>query len=148
MLGIFGSSAALDDFVRELHSGEAGWPADFLLDGERLFQSAWQPSAASPRPTRLLEAARDPETVIDEVAELAGVAELALLEPTRGRGGNPARRFAVWALRRSTVLTLAAIGERLRMSLQSAAKSDDRVEREATGDVVRWKAAWLARIDG
>ena len=148
MLGIFGSSGELDDFVRSLHSGETAWPTDFLLDGERLVQAATQPSAATPRPTRLIEAARDPEAVIDDVAELAEVSTLHLLEPVRGRGGNAARRFAVWALRRSTDLTLAAIGVRLKMSLQSAAKSDERVEREVTGRIVGWKAAWLARIDG
>lgn len=53
---------------------------------------------------------RSADDVFDDVMAVCGMGRDEVLRKARGRGGNPAQRFAMWALRRETPLTLAQMG--------------------------------------
>ena len=60
--------------------------------------------------------------LMKDICEITEVKMLRLHEPVRGPRGNQERRFAVWALHRSTYLTYRQIGELLKMTPQHVAR--------------------------
>jgi hypothetical protein len=67
-----------------------------------------------------------------------------LKQGTRGRVGNPAKRFAVWALRERTLLSYAQIGRQMKMS-ESAVAKDLAKSRKQLELFERWSSEWLTR---
>ncbi|MCU0664049.1 MAG: hypothetical protein MUC50_17190 [Myxococcota bacterium] len=60
----------------------------------------------------------------------------------RGPKGNPARRFAVWALAKDTLLTHAKLGNLLGMTGASVAKDPARPHKHIDS-FSDWAEAWL-----
>jgi len=91
------------------HTGEIPWPSDFDLR-KGVFRS-WSPEI----PRTAWEKAVWKEQQVDYVRELVGIITGAnweeVRQPATGRGGNPARRFAIWLLGTRTTLTRREIGE-------------------------------------
>jgi REP element-mobilizing transposase RayT len=120
-LGLLGGAAPLHEFVLALHRGSCPWPEGMSLesgfieaeDGKRPARRKASDAAA----TRFLGVRR----ALSLVGEVTGATITELREAVCGPGANPARRFAVWALKDRTALTHAEIGSALRMSPQQVA---------------------------
>ena len=117
---VFDDPDALHAYVLDLHRGKRSWPERMAMDsgwlvraGERAVQET-QAAAG----TRFVDAVE----ALARVREITGATTSALRRSERGPRANPARRFAVWALRRSTLLTHREIGTALGMSPQQAAQ--------------------------
>lgn len=145
---LHGGVRELAAYTRELHRGAVAWPADMDLEtgwidddkkdvvGVRAGDEprGWSPASA--------------ESVLVEVLEVTGAEEDDLDRSVRGRGGNPVRRFAVWALDRETTLTQAEIGGLLGMSAANVQTTLAQLRRP--GAVVaeldrQWMEVWKAR---
>lgn len=115
-LELFGSGAALQRYVLDLHRGKTSWPESFSLRtgwlrrADEVAVRHGQPRFASQR--------REPREVLELVAEICGVWRSSLGETVRGRGANAPRRFAVWALRETTMLKQREVGVALKMSVR------------------------------
>jgi REP element-mobilizing transposase RayT len=142
-----GSRARLGDFVRGLHIGREPWPDEFDTESGRLRgpspEEAYRKSAARPLSEPAPRAPEDPEHTLRRVTRVTGAPLPELREPRHGPRANPARRFAVWALRNATRLSHSAIGRQLGMSTNQVAKVLRRIGREG-GDprIGEWMRAW------
>jgi len=67
-----------------------------------------------------------------------------LKQSVRGPGGNPERRFAVWALETSTYLTHREIGEQLGMTYHHVAR-EVRRNRKGIERFEEWTGEWIER---
>ncbi len=144
VLGRFGDSHGLHGFIRELHQGVSQWPEDLDLDTGLLRAPIL--TAADGRARRGQTHARqlEPNEVLDAVCQLAGVSEERLQRSVHGRGANPARRMAAWALSVSTNLTHLEIGDRLAMSGSHVANVLLRLRRSPPPVIRGWMTWWEA----
>ena len=116
---LFGSAGELQRYVLALHRGKEIWPDEldqqfgFFLGHEEVARRHGQHAFVS----RFLE----PAKALELVTAITGSGPGDLCRATRGRGANPARRFAVWVLRRHTMATLREIGRNLSMTPGQAA---------------------------
>ncbi|MDD5309744.1 MAG: transposase [Deltaproteobacteria bacterium] len=125
---------AFHELVLGLHRGKTDWP-----DG--LSPETGFPTVPIAAPTGQAKAhERSNDDVIGKICEITGVSRKQLRRSVRGPGGNPARRFAVWALSRATRLTQREIGALLGMSATAAAKEFSRVGR-ALKNFREWESA-------
>lgn len=111
---VFDDPVALHGYVLDLHRGKRSWPEQMVLD------SGWL-RLAGERAMRKSRAAmatrfRNGDEVLAEVCEVTGENLSRLRKLERGPRANPARRFAVWALKEGTLMTHGEIGRMLRMS--------------------------------
>jgi putative transposase len=128
------SPKALHELVLGLHRGKLDWPDG--ISPETGFPTI---SMGAPK-ERAAAHEHSGDEVVDKICEIAGVSRNQLRKSIRGPGGNPARRFAVWALSRATRLTQREIGALLGMSATAAAKEFSRVGR-ALGEFREWEGA-------
>lgn len=132
----------VEDFVRRVHGGAAPWPAalntasGWLVDGPN---TRFAPVARSPGPRRL-----SPAAVEALVCEITGASPAALRTVVYGPKANPARRFAVWALRHETELSITQIARQLEMSPHQAERVLHRLRADGSA-IADWRAAWEAR---
>ena len=82
--------------------------------------------------------------LIKAICEITGASRRRLKESVRGPGGTPERRFAVWALERSTYLTHRQIGEQLAMTMHHIAR-EVRRNRGGIERFKEWTDEWLVR---
>jgi REP element-mobilizing transposase RayT len=111
---VFEDPTVLHRYVLDLHRGKRSWPEQMAMDSGWLKQTggrALQKSHADEK-TRF----RSGKEVLAEVCEIAGINMGRLRKVERGPRANPARRFAVWALKKGTLMTHGEIGSLLRMS--------------------------------
>ena len=85
------------------------------------------------------------EKIIDDICQITGVQKSRLMESIRGPGGNPERRFAVWAMQTSTYLTYREIGEQLNMTVEHVAR-DIRRKRTVFERFDDWTSEWLDKL--
>jgi len=104
---VFGTPEAMADATRSLHRGQKEWPAGSSFTGD---VPRWPSRAAAQ------EMGVPVDTLLDRVTAVTGVGRDDLRKASRGRGANPARRFAVTALAEHTGLKHREIGEALAMS--------------------------------
>ena len=134
----------VDRFVRDVHCGTQPWPpaldtaSGWLVDGEA---TRFPARSETPAPVEM-----DPDEVERAVCEVTGETPATLRVAARGPRANPARRFAVWALRRQTKLSHSGIGRRLEMSSNQVAKVLARL-REGNPSIADWQDAWRRRMD-
>jgi REP element-mobilizing transposase RayT len=117
---VFDDPDALHAYVLDLHRGKRSWPERMAMDSGWLAQAgerAARETRVAAR-TRFMEA----DEALARIREITGATMLELLRSERGPRANPERRFAVWALKRSTLLTHREIGTALGMSPQQAAQ--------------------------
>ena len=86
---------------------------------------------------------RQPSPVLEAVRALTGADLAALQRGGRGPAANPARRFAVWALRQHTDLSQAEIAGLLAMSTRQVQNVELRLRRGATEPVAGWVRRWV-----
>lgn len=144
----FGTAKGLQDFVRELHLGSKEWPENFErtvdLFGERAEDAQERPQPPE-TPAARTQTGCAPEEVLAHVAEIAGVAYDDLLESRRGRGANPARRFAVLALGTLPNLRATEIAQVLGMTPYQVRHVLHRYRAAPPAPLDGWMAEWLAR---
>lgn len=139
-LELFGSASELQRYVLALHRGKESWPDEldqqfgFFLGHEEVARRHGQHSFAS----RFIA----PSEALDLVTAITGSSLADLRRATRGRGANPARRFAVWVLRCHTAATLGEIGRYLGMSKGQAANVISRFDSSAEPF-----SNWIEKLD-
>jgi putative transposase len=144
----FGSAKGLQDLVRALHQGSKEWPEDFErtvdLFGERPEKTREWLQPPEP-PQQRAGAGRTHEDVLAHIAQITGVTREALLETRRGRGANPARRFAVLALGTLPNLRAADIAELMGMTAVQVRHVLQRYRAAPPAPLDVWMAELLAR---
>jgi REP element-mobilizing transposase RayT len=139
LLRRFDSKKALSNLILGLHRGSVDWP-DILDHTNGYFD--WQSlNTASAIPAQSQPDAVNVADLVAHIAGITGVSSRQLRKGVKGRVGNPARRFAVWALRKSTDLTQRQIGRVLRMS-ESHVSRDLRRTRERITEFQAWADEW------
>jgi REP element-mobilizing transposase RayT len=142
-LGMFGSAAKLHGYVGDVHRKRVAWPDGMSLD------TGWmnEEETSAPRNTEAPIATRfaDPRNVVASVCEIASVRNSELSRAVCGPRANPARRFAVFALRRWTPMTHGEIGAALDMSSTQVANVLRRFDASAE-PLKRWVEALDARL--
>ena len=139
---LLGGADAVHDYVLALHRKRQEWPDDlaletgWLIDGEDAAQRGT--AARADGATRFVA----PREALALVTKVTGAKLTALRTAAMGPGANPARRFAVWALKRQTTLTHEEIGRTLSMSPGQVAH----VLRRLRLDAEPFKV-WAARLD-
>lgn len=84
------------------------------------------------------------DEVLQDICDVTGVGMSRLTASIRGPGGNPERRFAVWALQNSTYLTYRQIGEQLGMTAEHVAR-DVRRNRGGIERFSEWTTSWTLK---
>lgn len=139
-----GGQEAFAEFVASLRMGRASWPEDLNQE------TGWQRRDPMPRHSRpstirdrrLAASVPDAEAVLERVEKITGVSRREILTARSGRGANPARRYAVWALAESTRLTCAQIGKELGMTEGHVSKTLRRWRESSGAKLSSWIAAW------
>jgi REP element-mobilizing transposase RayT len=113
-LELFNGSEELHKYVLDLRRKGNNWPEEMELENGWLKEpeDVARNHGQGNFETRFVE----PTEVIDEVCAIAGVSKKALKRVKYGPRANPARRFAVVALRKWTRLTHAEIAKLLGMT--------------------------------
>jgi REP element-mobilizing transposase RayT len=160
-LDLFGGAEQLHGFVQSVRRGAVEYPEDFDPDTGLFKKKAIErPERLRPRPAHGLagrpagkaNAKRDrhrlrpAQEVLAEVARLTGGEVEALRQGTRGAGANPARRFAIWALNRSSELSQREIAGELGVSLSQVVALLWRLRNgQAREPLTGWITTWLTR---
>lgn len=112
-LELLGGEKPLHRYVHALHMGRRSWPDELAL------HTGWITSPESKgnkARTQHQKWGHDGEVVLEDVCRVADTTITHLRRSQRGPAANPARRFAVFALRKYTPLTHKEIGKTLSMS--------------------------------
>jgi REP element-mobilizing transposase RayT len=145
VLAMFGSPETLHEGVMALHRGEDSWPTALDLETGNLDPGLVESTAKNvlqKPPSRFLPLAQAAKLV----CEVTGTTLEDLRRRERGPGANSARRFAVWALNRTTTLNQSEIGDFLEMSTTQVAKLLSRLRRsQQPPPLDQWMAAWRER---
>lgn len=146
LLDRFGGAGALHEAALALHRGKEGWP-DEGFDAETGFPTAGTFTRAErPHAARRKRIGRDDKAaLVSAICEVTGVSPARLRKGIRGVHGNPERRFAVWALARTTSLTQGEIGALLGMSASHVARDLAR-SRAAIAGFDAWVEAWQEKL--
>ena len=158
MLRIFSGRSNLAKHVNDVRAKNFKLPSGIEVD-DGFFLDKTKKASKSPKkpdelplpvfklPPERENRFRKPNDVIKDVCELTGKASEELLIAARGRGANPARRFAVWALRRSTTCTAREIAEILQMSTSQVEQLLNRSKHGPAGtELTIWMDWWLSEI--
>jgi hypothetical protein len=145
----FGSPDAIGSFVESVRRGRIQLPEE--MDRE----TGW--FSKKPRgPTPTLLTTEEVENVrgsrnqtyksaLIKIFALTKCSESDLKIRVNGAGANPQRRFAVWALKRSTQLSHRQVGEILGMSSHQVANILCRIKRgEKSAVIDHWINTWLS----
>jgi hypothetical protein len=112
-----------------------------LLVPFRRFHQPIQPSAPAEQRPPLQPLYAD--VVLTRALAITGLDEAAILAVRRGPGGNPAKRFLIWALWRGALLTHVAIGRRLGMTGGHVGRVLSRLRQGQLAEpITAWQAAW------
>ncbi len=85
---------------------------------------------------------RAAEPVLNAIAVHTGTPVDQIRRAEAGPRANPARRFAVWALRNTSSLSQAEVGRLLDMSLRQVQNVEQRLKRDAKEPIRGWMATW------
>ncbi len=147
MLALFGDEHVLDGTLRELWQGGQAWPPDLPLDTEHLWNLLGTQEAVGRLESRAAKTCilptRGPSDILAAVTALTDVSMDDLMRSHHGRGANPARRLAVWALARASTLSNAEIAHLMGMTTNQANLVLSRIRtRRQSAQFNRWKDAW------
>jgi REP element-mobilizing transposase RayT len=147
MVERLGSPEAIDDFVRNVYIGREPWPTA-LNTVEGWLRPARLLPMVSLSTQRIARDSVDAERVFREVRRITGLSDKEILVARPGRGGNPARRFLVWALRRGKRMSHSAIGELLSMTPDHVTKMLSRLRRDDVGEPIGgWQRKWQTDVE-
>jgi REP element-mobilizing transposase RayT len=137
LLGEYGGHSGYARYFGETLRGRREPPDGFesVAFGSRRSSSGIVAVAEVPR-------LRGSSQAIEEVLSVTGLAIAGLMQPKRGRGGNPARTLAAWWLVFGAGQTNVATGRALDMSPVAVTRALERVRTELasrpSGDIYRW----------
>jgi len=134
--------------VADLRTGARPWPQGFDLATGMTTQVGDDGRRIQARPhlhDRAGKPARSLDEVLSEVLQLTGIERGELARSVRGRDGNPARRFALWALARDTNLTQTQVGAALGMSETHVSHMLRRFGARPKEPMASWMSAWERR---
>jgi REP element-mobilizing transposase RayT len=136
---IFGDPSALHAYVLGLHRGTLSWPEKMEMDSGWLEETGERATKAlAPRgATRFVSAGE----ALRRVEKITGADHGRLRCAEMGPRANPARRFAVWALREGTLMTHREIGVALGMTEGQAAQVLRRLNAKIE-PMRSWIATW------
>jgi REP element-mobilizing transposase RayT len=144
---VFDDPDELHEYVLDLHRGKRSWPERMAMD------SGWLRQSGERAVTELAEPAerRFPSAieVLARVCAITGAGETRLREAVKGPRANPARRFAVWALKRGTLMTHREIGAVLGMTEAQVAQVLRRLEAKAEpmgSWIARWRSEAMCQV--
>ena len=142
----FGGSNILVESIDKLHRGGIAWPNFMDLKTGWFDWSEAPVDVISGKNTgERLVPRTVPQVVketLREVKELTGSSLAELRRPGMGPGANPARRFAVWALWETRMLTHAQIGKALVMSTMHVSKVLSRLKHVVPSPIDVWQKKW------
>lgn len=136
---VFEDSDALQSYVLDLHRGKQAWPERMAeADGWLNIRSeAATKQIAKCDETRFM----NPNDTLEKICRITGMNKVNLRTAEYGPGANPARRFAVWALKHHTQLSQREIGKCLKMSESQVAHVLRRI-RLKDEPFVEWMTKW------
>jgi len=142
----FGGGSALHESALALHRGKERWP-ETGFDAETGFPMGGAFTRAERRrpEKRKRLAKEDQREMLTAICEVTGVGPARLRARIRGTRGNPERRFAVWALSRTTSLTQGEIGALLGMSAVHVARDLSRT-RASIAAFGAWAGALASKL--
>ncbi len=145
LLDQLGGRDGVEDFVRTIHVGQRPWPdaldtaSGWLVGGEATSRPVAHGTPARPM--------QDVAAVERAICEVTGATSEELRTSKKGPRANPARRFAVWAIRQSTALSYGEIAHLLDMSPNQVAKVVQRMRPGGDPVIDAWQADWSSRVD-
>jgi len=146
---IFGSRQKLHDFVHSIRKGATEYPEDFceetgifklkVIDNKGFTRGRKNSQPSHPR-------LRNSDIVLEEICKLCAVTTKGLRKSRKGPGANPERRFAIWALNRSSDLCQREIAKHLNVSYHQVTRLLSRMRKQDPNEPVkRWIDIWLNR---
>ena len=135
-----GDMDRLHGYVLDLHCGERSWPEAMAMDSGWLRQSGER--ASLDRQATVETRFVSEREAITRICSLTGADEATLRKRVYGPRANPARRFAAWALSRSTRLTHREIGSLLDMSVSQVSHVLRRI-RFKEPPLSEWHDGWI-----
>ena len=157
VLDLFGGPEPLHRFVMDVHRGAVRVPKEFGEDGwlrsdrdvEEIIDFSGNPFDLAPvhelSPVRSVRT-MSTEKALMEVCRLTGASLENIRRTQRGRGANPERRFAAWALMRSTNCSQREVAGLLRMPHRQVESLLHRIRTGKQGrDLLAWISVWQAR---
>ncbi len=148
MTELAGGQGAFAALVADLRTGANQWPEGFDLDTGMRKDPGASDRRIRARPQlrdRRGRRARPREELIAAILEITGVRRAALTQSIRGRVGNSARRFTVWALSRDSDLSQAQIGDVVEMAVPQVSHTLRRVGSNPSEPLASWMEAWELR---
>jgi len=153
-MDLLGGSKKLHDFVLSVHRGTIEYPEDFnpetgLFRKKGLAVISGVPKRVEGKKREVVSRhhrQRPVEEVLAEICNLTGATVEDLKMRQMGPGANPSRRFAVWALNRSAVISQHGIGKLLKVPYSQVTRLLSRIRKEGASEpVVGWMNTWLHR---
>jgi REP element-mobilizing transposase RayT len=145
---VAGDRKNFTDFVHDVRVGKETWPEDMSLEtgfiGTNRSPAEHGRNIADARPATTISA----NEALKRARKISGCTKKALTESTHGRRGNPCRRFAVWALAKSTALTHQEIADKLCMSTGNVSLTLGRARLSDTEPLATWKEHWASEHAG
>jgi REP element-mobilizing transposase RayT len=115
-LELFDGSDALREYTLSLHRGGRSWPETMDLECGFFTDRAQEKTASAHGQPLHRSRFVEPERLLELVCEATGATLKEITASVMGPRANPARRFAVWALREHTRLKNREIAAHLNMT--------------------------------
>jgi REP element-mobilizing transposase RayT len=141
-LDLFDGPEHLNEYVLALHRKSRPWPDEMSLEYGWIRFTEDERKASKKKSSESETRFIDTKNAVKLICEVTGETEAVLRLAVMGPRANPARRFAVWALKQRTTLTHREIGRVLAMSADQIAHVLSRI-RFARKPLKTWKAKWL-----
>ncbi len=146
---LFGGRQPIHEHVMERQRGSSQWPAEMDLEtGWFRIQESRPIGVSAGGPLGNPPCRYEADTVLELVCRIAGRTEADLRRVERGPRANPARRFAILALDRWTLLTQRLVGERLDMSTSQVSKVLERYRSTETAPICGWMELLAVELGG
>lgn len=141
-LNLFRGAEKLNEYVLELHRKGRSWPDEMSIENGWISFGEVERKVSRKKAVESATRFIDARSAVKLICKVTGEKEAELRAAVMGPRANPARRFAVWALKQRTLLTQKEIGSVLGMSAGQVAHVLRRI-RFAKEPLTTWKAEWL-----
>jgi REP element-mobilizing transposase RayT len=142
---LHGGSDALRAYTLSLHRGTQTWPDTMDLEWGFFTQESQEKVAAAQRQSSFKSRFIEPEHLFEMILQVTGMNRENIIKPVMGPRANPARRFAVWALREHSLLKHKEIAILMDMTQAQVSNVLSRFKAHNDPTLVKW-AAKLERL--